>query len=412
MYTVFEHEALYLNRGEQKLDANQLKLLQIFYKEKDFPYYKLIHNGVRFCEYVGVIKVGNLTIEVLPKADRTNDVNHWRGTLIDMMKSIGLISPNAPSYANLNIKSSSILDMYFELFISEVEKLKYKGLIKKYRPKEVNSNALKGKILIGKQITKNCVHQERFYVNQTVYDKQHLLHQILFKALTTIIKLGTSRHIASRYTNVLLDFPEQSDIRISESLFDKIVYDRKSQDYRTAIDIAKIILLNYHPDLTNGSSNVLALMFNMNVLWEKFVLKSLQKFGSNYTVSGQISKNFWKPEIGYTKTIRPDIILSQNGEVKAVLDTKWKNIGDSNPSDDDLRQLYAYSRYHSNVPAYLIYPGEVNIIINGSYHKAFDGDTETPGGIIKLKIENGKRDGMEILCREIMEKIEIWETVI
>lgn len=406
MYTVFEHEALYLNRGDQKLNPEQLKLLQIFYKERNFPYYKLIHNGVRFCEYVGIIKVGNLTIEVLPKADRTNGAKHWRNILIDMMKSIGLISPDAPSYANLNIKSSSVLDMYFELFISEVEKLKNKGLLKKYRKKEVNSKTLKGKILIGKQITKNYVHQERFYVNQTVYDKQHLLHQILYKALSTIIKVGTTTHLTSRYNNALLDFPEQSDIRIIESLFDKIIYDRKSQDYKTAIDIAKIILLNYHPDLNNGPSNVLALMFNMNALWEKFVLKSLQKFTEGFTISGQVSKNFWKPEIGYTKAIRPDIVLSKNGEVKAVFDTKWKNIGDSNPSDDDLRQLYAYSRYHSNCPSYLIYPNDITIVNNGRYQRAFLNESETPGGIIKLKVFSGKKDGMEILCREILEKIE------
>lgn len=401
-YTVFEHEVLYVHRGEQKLSDAQLNALQLFYKERNFPYYSLVHNGVRFCEYVGVIKVGNLTIEVLPKADKTNGEEHWRSILIDMMRSTALLHPDAPSYSNLKVKNSTVLDMYLELFANEVERLIHQGLIKKYRKTQSNSTALKGKLLIGKQVTLNAVHQERFYIEHTIYDKEHLLHQILSKALTAVAKIGAAAHLISRYKRILLDFPEQRDIKVSESLFEKIKYDRKSQSYQTAVDIAKIILLNFHPDLSQGNAHVLALMFDMNALWEKFVLRSLQRYSSyDFDVSGQVSKDFWVPESGYKKTIRPDIVISKNGMPKAVLDTKWKNIGEGNPSDNDLRQLYAYSRYHNNVPSYLVYPGDVDKLIKGNYSMAFDGDSETPGGVIKLKICNGKRDGMELLNQKI-----------
>lgn len=401
-YTVFEHEALYLDRGVQPLSPEQLKALQLFFKEKNFPYYSLVHNGVRFCEYVGVIKIGGLTVEVLPKADKNNSETYWRTILIDMMRSIGLLNPDAPSYSNLKIKNVTILDMYLELFIVEVEKLIHQGLIKKYRKTESNHTALKGKLLIGKQITKNAVHQERFYIQHSVYDQQHLLHQILYKALTTVTKMGMALHLTSRCQNVLLGFPEQKEIKISESIFDKIQYDRKSKCYRTAIDIAKIILLNYHPDLSPGNQHVLALMFDMNMLWEKFVFKSLQRNAPDgFEISGQVSKDFWKPETGYTKTIRPDIVIKKEGKVWAVLDTKWKNIGNSNPSDDDLRQLYAYSRYHGNAPSYLVYPGEQSAVVNGNYNRAFQGDEETPGGIIKIKLESGTREGMEKLANHL-----------
>ncbi|MFD2554763.1 McrC family protein [Sphingobacterium tabacisoli] len=401
-YTVFEHEALYVHRGEQKLSDAQLKAFQLFYKERDFPYYSLVHNGIRFCEYVGVIKVGNLTIEVLPKADKSNGEEHWRSILIDMMRSTGLFHPDSPSYSSLKVKNSTILDMYLELFATEVERLMHQGLIKKYRKTQSNSTALKGKLLIGKQVTLNAVHQEHFYIEHTVYDKEHLLHQILSKALTTVVKIGTASHLISRYKRVLLDFPEQRDIKVNESLFDKIKYDRKSQSYQTAVDIAKIILLNFHPDLSQGSSHVLALMFDMNALWEKFVLRSLQRNAPDgLEVSGQVSKDFWTPETGYTKKIRPDIVIRKNNEAVAVLDTKWKNIGDANPSDDDLRQLYAYSRYHNNVPSYLVYPGNENKSLSGMYSRAFVGDAQTPGGVIKLKVHSGKRDGMELLNQNI-----------
>lgn len=405
-YTVFEHESLYVHRGEQQLSDLQLKALQLFYKEKDFPYYSLLHKGVRFCEYVGVIKVGNLTIEVLPKSDKNNEKEHWRGLLIDMMRSIGLLNPDAPSYSDLKMKNTTVLDMYLELFISEVEKLLYQGLIKKYRKSQSNSSALKGKLLIGKQITKNVVHQELFYIEHTVYDRQHVLHQILYKALTAIANSGSVAHLISRYRRILLDFPEQRNIKINQDIFDSIRYNRKSKGYQTAIDIAKLILLNYHPDLDSGSNHVLALMFDMNMLWEKFVRKSLQQHApDDLEVSGQVSKDFWKPKTGHTKTIRPDIVIKKEGKVWAVLDTKWKIIRDGNPTDEDLRQLYAYSRYHGNAPSFLVYPGEETVLIDGRYFKAFDQDEETPGGIVKTKIENGKREGMELFSTSILGKI-------
>lgn len=401
-FTVFEHEALYVHKGDRRLDPVHLKALQLFYKEKDFPYYSLVHNGVRFCEYVGVICVGKLTIEVLPKADRSNNQVRWKRILIDMMRSIGLFSPEAPSYSDLRLKNSSILELYLELFITEMELLIHKGLIKKYRSKEVNGYALRGKLLVGKQIMHNHVHQERFYIKQTVYDKEHLLHQLLYKTLITVMKIGLDNSLSSRYSKVTLDFPEQRDVKITESLFEMLIYDRKSHSYQKAIDIAKIILLNFHPDLSKGKSHVLALMFDMNDLWEKFVLKSLQAFGKEFVVTGQDSSDFWSWGNRRVRTIRPDIVIKKDDKVVAVLDTKWKNIKNFQPTDDDLRQLYAYSRYNDNAASFLVYPGESTEGIHGRYYKTAHEPLETTGGVIVLKVEDGQRSGQSKLCSEVL----------
>ncbi len=85
---VFEHQNIRLGEtiDDVTITRNHLETLQLFNPNGTLPYYSLIHNGIKFCEYVGVISTSNLTIEILPKVDRvTEDKTKWQGILIDML---------------------------------------------------------------------------------------------------------------------------------------------------------------------------------------------------------------------------------------------------------------------------------------------------------------------------------------
>ncbi len=379
--SVFEHQSLKVDQlydGVIFTEKHRLKL-DSFYGEKGVPYYKLIHKGIQFKNYVGVIQIGQLTIEVLPKADKDDNKAVWQKILIGMLQAVGAFNVTAPSSSSLSIKSNFILDLYFELFIKEVEYLFNKGLIKKYRKVEGNNLALKGNILFSKHIQQNLVHQERFYIKHTTYDKEHLLHQILYKTLQLLHSINTNILLSSRIGNLLLNFPEIKEIKVSEALFNKVVLNRKTEEYKNAIEISRLLLLNYHPDLSNGQNNVLALMFDMNLLWEQFIYVSLRKqLKEGLEITAQTSKYFWQPATGSNSKMRPDIVITKwdaiaNKDVTFVIDTKWKNIGDSNPSPDDLRQLYVYHEYYKAEKVALVYPGSWKIN-KGNY---FEIDNET-----------------------------------
>ena len=390
--TVFEHQSL---KAGQKINGesfshDQLKSFQNFYGEKGVPYFTLIHNGIKFNEYVGVIQVGDTVIEVLPKTDKSNDANEWRKMLIQMLKVVVVFDIHAPTTSQLNLKSNSILDLYFEMFIQNVEYLLHSGLVKKYKKVEGNSTALKGAIVFPKHIRQNITHQERFYIRSTVYNVEFDLHKILYKTIILISKINTNPELQSRIGELLLNFPEMPDIKVTENTFTKIHYDRKTLSYQGAIDIAKLLLLQYHPNISTSRNNVLALMFDMNLLWEKFVYVSLKKHKDSPTIiTAQNSKRFWQSKTGNKSTIRPDIVINNNQQQCLVLDTKWKNLNGKNPSLEDLRQMYVYHEYFNATQVGLIYPDSKTSISSGRYLDPKTGtESDRKCKVILLAIES------------------------
>ena len=231
--TVFEHDRIHIDRGNNRITPSQLKALQQFYGESGVPYFDLIHNGIKFNEYVGVLMVGKTTIEILPKADKDLEFKEWRKVLIGMLHAVGLFDIHTPSSTSLDLRANSILELYFELFVCELEYLLHGGLIKKYRKTTVNLNSLKGSIHFPKHINSNLIHKERFFVNYTTYDKEHIFHQILFKSIKLLQRINNNVKLQSRITSLLLDFPEMTDIKVSENTFNRIIYNRKSSKYKT-----------------------------------------------------------------------------------------------------------------------------------------------------------------------------------
>jgi 5-methylcytosine-specific restriction enzyme subunit McrC len=225
-------------------------------------------------------------------------------------------------------------------------------------------------------------------VRHTTYDKEHTIHRILYKALLLLFQINSNPVLSSRLGALLLNFPEMSGIKITDALFEKLPFDRKTESYKNAIEIARLILLNYHPDVSTGQHDVLALMFDMNILWEQFVYVSLRKYKTvEMRISAQNPKFFWKSDRGSSSKMIPDIVLNKDKPNCVVLDTKWKNLNGLNPSPQDLRQMYVYMKYYKAVKVALVYPGAEKTIKGGKYFSDDTGEIgEEECSVISLSV--------------------------
>ena len=340
--------------------------ISIFHQRGGNHYYALEHEGIKFRHFVGAIQIHDLTIEVLPKIDRPETGSQlinkagWHDLLIDMLKACKQIKPKSNQRASLKLKSNSILDLYIELLVNEMEFLLRTGLTKQYRRQQGNLSSLKGRLVFSSQIQQNLVHQERFYTDHVVYDTNNQVHQLLRQAMEICKRLSSSGMVKDRICRLLLYWPETQRVNIDERIFKKFTASRKFEPYSEALLISKMFLLNYRPDIKGGSVDMIALMFNMNVLWEEFVyqrFKSLEEV-MDLTVHKQNVVDFWFSET-INKTVRPDLIIAYNNKT-LVVDTKWKCPEHDTPDDGDLKQMLIYKLYFHADNACLLYP-EVSV---------------------------------------------------
>jgi 5-methylcytosine-specific restriction enzyme subunit McrC len=323
----------------------------------NFDYFDPIPNGVKFKQYVGIIQVDGLSIEILPKADKDNSSADWKGLLLQMLKACGHLKASSAGSANVKRQHLNLLEVYFELYLTEIEILIHRGLVKKYRKKTGNVKSLKGKLEFAGNIRHNLVHKERFFTTHQVYDYDHLLHQTLAHALEILEQFCKGSYLFDRCKRVLLNFPEITPLKVTKKQLEGIVLNRKTAPYSQALELARLIILNYSPDISTGREKMISLLFDMNRLWEEFILIQIRKelAGTSYSVKGQDSQTF----IG-SNYLKPDIVIQHDIDSKKVyiIDTKWKRPQNKSSSISDLRQMYAYNRFWKAQKAMLLYPGE------------------------------------------------------
>ncbi|MFN8296357.1 MAG: hypothetical protein U0T69_09195 [Chitinophagales bacterium] len=405
---VFEHQKLRYD-DNSSFRKHHFDAIVQFNEKNQNKYFTPIHKGVLFNSYVGVIQVGVLTIEILPKADKNDDSdkNLWQKVLLNMLKVCKYIKVDNVSETNLKKRYNSILEVYFEMYLNELEFLIKNGLIKKYRRVQGNQLALRGKLLFRQNIQKNLVHKEKFYCEHQVYDTEHLIHQILLRGLMVLDNL-LNNHLRDKLNRILFEFEDIQEITINAKHFENIALNRKSIPYKDAIDIAKMLILNYSPSINSGQDNMLTLLFDMNKLWEEFIYRILQRNKpEGFFISYQNSKKFWE-----NKTIRPDIVIEyKDGEIfkRFIIDTKWKIVDSNNPSDDDLKQMFAYNLYWKSEKSILLYPKINQADSNfGRYYYTPNNNLNNHCklGFISI-INNGQLNKLKLIAQDILQKLDI-----
>ena len=237
VFSVYEQATLSVGQQQNGFFFTEKHLRQLAQLRNRLPagMYRLEYQSVRWGNYVGLVELPEVIIEILPKIDRSSDIVqtrvHWTQLLqqFDFLPQLGNLNPQ------LLMQPGELNDTLQRAFIREVSRITQRGLSRQYQSQQSQQYYLRGKLLLTEQIRTNLVQKHRFYVQSQNHVKDHLLNQHIKQALRIVAQSGlypTKTNDLLRYfrsvTDISLDTPEPH-----------ISLNRVTQHYQLALQIGR-----------------------------------------------------------------------------------------------------------------------------------------------------------------------------
>lgn len=324
--------------------------------------------------YAGVIFTPDKTqIEVLPKVGKQGDDNkenqkEARNSLLMMLKTLKGFRHIETQQANIVSQKMSLLEVFITQFLQSVNTVVKRGLRSDYVARQDNLAFLKGKINVGKQISHNFINKHKFYVEYDEFLQDRPANRLLHSALVAVnsyTRSAKNQKLLQELLFVFTDIPQSNDYKVD---FTRLKVDRGMDYYQSAIEWSRLILDGFSPQSMQGKNHAPSLLFPMEAVFESYVAKLLRDQvaeGSHLKEQVQ-SKKLVKHDEHLWFRLKPDLVIENQGSVKAVLDTKWKvlNQNKNNGTDKyglsqaDFYQMFAYGQKYlgGKGDMFLLYP--------------------------------------------------------
>lgn len=326
------------------------------------------HRKLRFGPFCGVLRAGNVVVELLPKVDRTDEsAKEAQGLLVKMLRIGGVLNVAAAGRAAVRQQGEHLLDVFILDFCSRVNETLRSGAIVNYREHAENLRALRGRLRLTDHLRENAFDHSRLFCafDERTIDNSH--NRLLKSVLARLLPLTISAHARGSVVALLHRFDAVSSVRARPDDIEKLPFDRMTSRWKPVFMQAKRLLERLFPDVRAGEFDDICLLFNMEKLFEAFVGAKLRKAWRT-PLADQYRVYLQGPRLSLASsdsnrnafTLRPDIVIRSGSQTIRVFDVKWKKLNARLPnlgvSTSDVYQLASYaSRYQCKHVA-LIYP--------------------------------------------------------
>lgn len=291
---------------------------------------------IRNTSYAGIIQLpSGLRINFSTKVDihlfyMLRYLKTERAFLVDLDKPIDI-------EAGLNF-----FDVIGGLFLSELDTIISRGLLKKSTKKHDNLSYLKGRLDIQGQFQNYIGAIPKFSCTYNTLTVNNLENQIVLKALNLLIPIimfnKSIKEALIRYEYILKDHIKL--VNVSPSDCEKIHFNIQNEHYRTIIKFSKLILEeSFIRSTRKGDSIGFNFLVNMIDVYEDFLSEMTREvieedFG-NFLILTQKVRSL------SNIIIRPDMFLEKKDthDIDIVIDFKYKK----EDKNVDYYQVIAYS---------------------------------------------------------------------
>lgn len=358
----------------KKLSAKQLKELELINKSFNCDIFKLTaKGGFKASKYVGIVQIGNQTIEVLPKiftyqdnlgVNDKNERTNIKKNLLFMLSYTKKLKLKETDISSLS-KSTTLYESIIYLFAKNLIELLKKDLIRNYETKEENTNFLKGKLLMSKHLKYNLFNKAKFYSQFDEFTEDNLMNQIFKATIDKLLKFTDNNTNFKLLTecNLILEYVSLNNISYTQT--QKVKFTRLNQQYEDIYNLSVLLLFGNSIELNAKNTKTYSLMFDMNKLFEEFIFEFIKKQVKADFINNIQSE---KPQCSLFKEapyfrLKPDITINCNKENKCelIIDTKYKKVKNVKSekygvSRDDIYQMFVYSKVYDCKNIILLYP--------------------------------------------------------
>ncbi len=315
-------------------------------------------------QYVGVVQLGGVTLEVLPKIEGIDEAS-VRKNLVAMLALALDVDISEGDVARVATQKHGILEVLIKLFCDKLFAQVHRGLVRRYEAREENLPVLRGKLGVMEQVRLNAANPERLYCRFDEFHEDNPLNQILKACIRLLLRVSRELINQRKLAELLLIFEGVSDVPRQSLPWKQVTFDRLNTRYMASFKLAELFLKKTPPDVSGGKVQGFSLFFDMNALFEEYIgrlaIRIFRPEGYRIVLQGPrqylVSNDLNGQDVF---AMKPDVTALRVQSVVWIMDTKWKQLSlvDSKEgvAQADMYQMYAYSNRYACPEVILLYP--------------------------------------------------------
>lgn len=342
----------------QTLGLNQehAKKFQKFLEEK-----QLTHaldfglEGITTCAHVGIIRFADFQLNILPKIIGEED-SLCLENLMFMLRYTRKLEIHSMDSAEISQTKQPFLEVLIAHYANILLNALQRHIPHQYETREDNLPTVKGRILFAKNHLVNAANLARTYCQFDEFTPDNLLNQTLKFVSHALQKLTSVSQTRQKLLKINAVYEDVTLRPVAYAETQKIILNRNHTMFKEPLELAQMFLQHSTISLHNHTFTNLAILFDMNKLFEEFVATALeQAFPGQVKIQNKLKIIEDIDGIpGTSYTIRPDILFGKD----TIIDTKYKRLSlpEDKPSEADIYQMLAYSKFYGIKNIMLCYP--------------------------------------------------------
>lgn len=384
------------------------------------------HNEVWARNFVGVIQVPGLSLEILPKIDKSKHETDEQERLLAQHNLLYMLSFTRKlpfeerDLASLKLQKLPLLEVLIRLFANRLLEELRRGVDHAYVHREENLPRVKGKILMNRHVLMNAAHREHFFVGFDEFLDDTPLNCILKATSRRLISVSTDTETQRLLMETTAIFDEVCDIFPDAHHFDRVHLHRNNERFQTLLDFCRIVWQEQSPNPSAGDRRTFSLLFPMEKLFEEFIARFIYRYADDFglrrndiCIQSEGCRKYLLQEEkdGNPKfKLQPDLVIKNGSQTRLILDTKWKCLKSDEEdikngvSSADMYQMYAYATRYDCNNVILLYP-DTGEVTPKSY--CFMGDKDKRISVVVINLNRDLKKERKDMLTDLSELLGI-----